>query len=221
MRIIASFGALLLIGANALAAPKTERRAWQLTVDERIALRADPIAANERVNASRQGLKVGPNQAAQERIVDSFTGKTNPELFLPHEVFDELMQLAFLLNPRMGDAFRKEMQPEILRYGFPPDFWEKLRNLSVIYMADVRQAYDNPNARNLRNQTDQREREEFNRNYDVMCRSRADALAKAREVFGAEKFDRFLYEAIARNMFKTIFDREDINALRRASEGCR
>jgi hypothetical protein len=220
MRTIAGLIALLLTG-NIVAAPKSERRAWEWTLEERIALRANPAAATERAGTALKRFKATANQAKQERIVDSFTGATHPELFLPHEVFDELMQLAFLLNPRMGDAFRKEMQPEVLRFDLPADFWERLRTISVIYIADVHRAYDNPKARNLKHHTDERERQEFNRNYEVMCRSRADALAKAREEFGAARFDRFLYEAVARNMFKTIFDTEDVNALRRAAEGCR
>lgn len=219
MRSIAALVAFLLAG-SVFAAPEQKRQAWEWSVEERIALRADPVAANDRVAASRKGVKAATTQATQERIVDSFTGVTHPELFLPHEVFDKLMQLAFLLNPRVGDEFRKDMKPIVAEYGLPPDFWERLRNISVIYMADVHRAYDNPSARNLRHQPDQRERDVFNRNYEVMCRSRAEALAKARAEFGAERFDRFLYGAIARNMFKTVFDPEDVIALRRAAEGC-
>jgi len=213
MKTVTSFCVFLLFSASALAAPKTERRAWEWTVDQRIALRTDPVAASERVSASRKSLKIGTNQANAQNARDRFSGTTHPELFLPTEVFDELMKLAFLLKPRVNDAFRQEMAPIVAEYGLPKDFWERLRNVSAIYIADANRAHDLPE----RNDFDR----EFNRNYALLCRSRVDALTKARQEFGAERFDRFLYEAIARNMFNTSFGPEDAHALRQMEAGCR
>lgn len=213
MRFIAALTVLLLVSAGASAAPKNERRAWEWTVEERIALRTDPAAASERVNASRKGLRVGTNQANAQNVRDRFSGATHPELFLPTEVFDELMKLAFLLKPRVNDAFRQEMAAIVAEYGLPKDFWERLRNLSAIYIADANRAHEFPR----RDEFDR----EFNRNYALLCRSRVDALAKARQEFGAERFDRFLYGAIARNMFNTSFGPEDAGALRQMEAGCR
>lgn len=225
MRLLTGLGALLLIGGSMLAAPKTERRAWEWPVEERIALRTDPAAASQRVSASRKGRRVEANQAQQQNIHDRFTGSTHPELFLPTEVFDELMKLAFLLKPLVNDSFRADMEPIVAGYGLPKDFWERLRNLSAIYMADANRAHDFPAVRKLAADSTQREREdfdrEFNRNYELLCRSRVDALAKARQEFGAERFDRFLYGAIARNMFHTAFGPHDPQALRRLEAGCR
>lgn len=57
--------------------------------------------------------------------------------------------------------------------------------------------------------------------HDAVCRTRADALEKARREFGRERFDRFLYEVMAVNMFSTAFVTPVNPALlRRAEEGC-
>ncbi|MGN6185919.1 MAG: hypothetical protein ACTHQM_19975 [Thermoanaerobaculia bacterium] len=217
-------GILILLTAVPMSA-QSARRPWEWTLEERLALRANSVAARERVHASRDALKAETNRSSQDEVVDVITGKTHPELFLPHEVFDELMQLAFLSKPRVSDSFRHDMAPIVAEYGLPSDFWERLRTLTAIYIADAHRAYDFPANRKPAAQSTQRDREEFdrefNRNYAVLCRSRVDSLAKARQEFGTERFDRFLYGAIARNMFRTSFSAEDPQILRRSEEGCR
>lgn len=207
-------GILVLLSVPMSA--QSARGPWEWTLDERLALRANSVAARERVHASRDALKAETNRSSQDEVVDVITGKTHPELFLPHEVFDELMQLAFLSKPRVSDSFRHDMAPIVAEYGLPPDFWERLRTLTAIYIADAHRAYDFP-----ANQKPAAFDREFNRNYAVLCRSRVDSLAKARQEFGTERFDRFLYGAIARNMFRTSFSAEDPQILRRSEEGCR
>ncbi|HEX2835271.1 MAG TPA: hypothetical protein VHW00_19815 [Thermoanaerobaculia bacterium] len=157
--------------------------------------------------------------------MSTITGKTHPELFLPHEVFDELVQFAFLSKPRVSDAFRKAMMPTVSQYGLPGDFWERLRNISAVYIADANRAYDFPVGKRPRTEMSAREQREFDRehdrNYALLCRSRIEALAEARRQFGGEVIDRFLYGAIAPNMFRTAFDSESAENLRRLEEGCR
>ncbi|HEX7829619.1 MAG TPA: hypothetical protein VF787_08185 [Thermoanaerobaculia bacterium] len=203
--------------ALAVSAAPPERKPWQWSVEERLALRTNPEAAKARVSARG---RVATTKAG-DKVVDAFTGQTHPELFLPHEVFDELMQLAFLSKPRTGDAFRKYMMPEVLGHGLPADFWERLRNISVIYMADVHSAYDRPSGKGARSPQTDSARQDFNRRYNVLCRSRIEALTKARQEFGEERFNRFLYEVIAANMFSTSFSPTEPSALRQAEEGCR
>lgn len=183
-------------------------------MDRRGADRAADGSGRERASAPRK-----------QTVHDRFTGSTHPELFLPTEVFDELMKLSFLLKPVVNDSFRKDMEPIVAEYGLPKEFWDRLRDLSAIYIADANRARDFPAVRKLAAESTPREREEFDReftrNYELLCRSRVDALAKARHEFGAERFDRFLYGAIARNMFHTAFGPQDPQALRRMEAGCR
>jgi hypothetical protein len=48
-----------------------QAKPWTLTVEERIALRTNPLLARQRVAAASKGA-----------LVDEFTGKRHPELFL-------------------------------------------------------------------------------------------------------------------------------------------
>ena len=52
------------------------------------------------------------------------------------------------------------------------------------------------------------------------CRSRAEALSAARREFGSKRFDRFLYEVIAVNMFHVAEELPRAEDLRRAEGGC-
>jgi hypothetical protein len=223
MRLIAISGALLLITATASAGSKAERRAWEWTVEERIALRTDPAAAKARVDESRRRLNAAAHAAKQANVVDTISGGVHPELFLPHEVFDELMQFAFLSKTRVSDSFRKDMMPIVAEYGLPSDFWDRLRNLSSVYLSDAFRVHDLSLQKPAK--AESREREEFdrevNRTYGLLCRSRIEALARARQEFGAERFDRFLYGAVARNMFRTSFGPENPDVLRQLERGCR
>ncbi|HEV7769011.1 MAG TPA: hypothetical protein VGQ76_28720 [Thermoanaerobaculia bacterium] len=174
---------LLLVAVLPLHA-QTPQEPWALTLDERIALRTNPDIA-----------------------VTDFNGQTHPELFLPTEVFRSLIQLAFPGSPRSGQLLRNGLMPEVKRLDLPPDFWERLRSVSTIYIAD---SFTEP---------DLREDELALKQRDV-CRSRATALADARREFGQERFDRFLYEGIAVSKFRSDDRLPTLELLRHIEEGC-
>ena len=54
-----------------------------------------------------------------------------------------------------------------------------------------------------------------------VCRSRAEALAAARKAFGRERFDHFLYEYVAINMFEITDRLPTAEQLRQWEGGCR
>jgi hypothetical protein len=190
---------------------QTKRAPWQWTVEERIAIRTDPAAARERLERGGPRVKAdaSPGRAA---IADRYDGKSHPELFLPHQVFHELVMLAFASNARTEELVRAGFMTDVRRHGLPGDFWLRLEALSSAYLAD-RRALEGL----LRTEANTRRHEQALalKQRDV-CRTRADALSAARREFGQERFDRFLYDVIAVNMF-TVSDKvDDAEVLRQA-----
>jgi hypothetical protein len=215
---------IFAIISTAPAIAQQQNQPWKLTLDERIALRTSTELAAQRVRDSApvQATSVRPTNPSPRPFVDEFDGKGHPELFLPHEVFDELIKLAFSGSPRVSRMIHDGFNQDVKRIGLPTDFWERLQSLSTIYIADLG---DMSNiAAGLRQQTGrarQRTEEIASLKQTDLCRSRADALDAARKAFGRERFDRFLYEVIARNMFYVADRLPYPELLQSAERGCR
>jgi len=194
-----------------VAAHQSAKEPWELQLEERVALRTNPELARRRIEVgNRVQTSSMARRADGPAWVDRFDGKTHPELFLPHEVFDELLKLAFTGDPRMGQVVRNGLARQVERHGLPADFWNRLESVSTVYLADA-WALRNPlpaeEALTLK-QTD-------------ACRSRSDSLAAARNEFGRERFDRFLYEVIAVNMFSASDRIPARDSLLMIERGCR
>jgi hypothetical protein len=218
MKVLAGLVILGIAGVAAAAEP-APRRSWEWTLEDRIALRTSAEAAQQRLLVSGRRTKGVAKFAANAKsatVVDSFDGQTHPELFLPYQVFEELVKLSLLSDVRTSQLFREGLSPEVQRYGLPPDFWDRLRTISAIYTADVH-AMRNAQLKVAANQ----KTDSVTDRYRALCRSRAEALAAARAEFGRQRLDRFLYEVIAVNMFSTAFSLPDPALLRQAEEGCR
>jgi len=230
---------LLSLSANLLALPpqnhdrgkaRTEtstpspRQVWAWTLEERIAARTDAAAARERVRGAARG-KAAANSTPDPELsptVDSFDGKGHPELFLPHEVFRTLIAQAFLGSSRGRELFRRGLRPEVQRHGLPADFWERLESLSAVYVADTFAEIDLGDGLRERSGADRaRAAQALALKQSDACRSRAAAIDAARKQFGAERFDRFLYEVVAVNMFHVADRLPDPELLRQHARGCR
>ena len=210
-------GTLLILAA--VASPQ-EKRPWALTVDERLALRANPQLAAQRTGTVKT-LGVASAKSSTQ-WVDRFSGKDHPELFLPHEVFGQLVNMAFTGPPRANEIVREGFAPDVKRYGFPPDFWERLRVITAPYVADVNAMRDNlAGVRQQSGRSRQRAEQALALSHADVCRSRAEALAAVRNAFGHERVDRFLYEVIVTGMFHSEDRVADAALLRRAEGGCR
>lgn len=213
---------LMLFAVPVLA--QSAKKPWTLTVEERIALRTNAELARERVrrDSDRRVQTFSTPSSERSPIVDAFDGKTHPELFLPYEVFRTLIGLAFVGSPRTGSVVRDGHMPDVRRHGLPADFWERLQSVSAVYVADDWALTDIAAAvRQQRGPARQRAEEALALKQTDLCRSRADALAAARLEFGRERFDRFLYEVFAVNMFSSADRLPDADLLRQAEEGCR
>ena len=205
--------ALLLVSA-------TEKEVWQWTLEERIAHRTNPTLAQERVRRSKRVQTESAGDGG--KLADYFDGKTHPELFLPHEVFDTLIVWTIASEPRSSQGARKVLAPDLKAHGLPPDFWERLQSITTIYVTDMK-ALQDIGASTQRQNTPGRHRAEnaLAVNQAELCRSGTEALAAARGQFGREKFDRFLYDVIAVHMFHAANRLSDPEALRNAAGGCR
>ncbi|HJQ40362.1 MAG TPA: hypothetical protein VKB93_24725 [Thermoanaerobaculia bacterium] len=211
---------LVLFAASAPGQEPQKRAPWSLTLEERIALRTDAAAARKRVlegetPRTRVLRETRPDLAP---IADSFTGKNHPELFFPFQVFQHLMLLAFDGNGAHG--IRQEFMRDVQRLGLPADFWLRLEASSAAFRADdaaVRALL----RRRSDPEEDRRRLQELDLRQSDYCRDRADALAAARAEFGAERFDRFLYEVIAYRMFHVSDTLPKPDIIRWAAGGCR
>jgi hypothetical protein len=188
------------------------KAAWDWTVAERLAERFDPAKIRERDEAyiakysaahpelrSDQGTQ--PHTGLRYRI----DGARNPELFLPHELFDYLVK-GVGSEERVRSRVRQESAAGLRGAGFDADwFWPALESISAPYLPWF-----------------QRRGGQSNRDRYERCHTRYVALETARQRFGPAQFDRMLYTVVAPNSQYSVGTsfpdpRED---LRREANGC-
>ncbi|HVE72382.1 MAG TPA: hypothetical protein VNI54_13545 [Thermoanaerobaculia bacterium] len=207
------------IGVPELSA-QTVKPAWALTTEERIALRTDARLAKERVHGAariRANVQVNGLMAA-----DSFEGRTHPELFLPSEIFRTLMRQAYLGSESSSSQFRRAKTPTVANHGLPVDFWERLEKVSAAYIMDVRAADAlGATLRRTRGRARSDVMADLQRIQFAACANQAAALSAARQEFGQEKLQRFLYDSVAIHMFHVADELPRVEDLRRAERGCR
>ncbi len=202
--------------------PSQIKAPWRLSLEERVALRTNPSLARERARRVRGTATEGAAAAYEpQELADDFDGKTHPELFLPHEVFDELISMAFLSSPHGRYVLQTGLAPEVRRHGLPQDFWEQLESISSTFTAESQSVRDLLAAVQQRHNDQVDPQAALAAGHTAVCRSRAAALAAARETFGRERFDRFLYEVVAANMFMTSDRLVSAEVLRSGEDGCR
>lgn len=191
--------------------PNPYRHISELTVEERLAERLDPARIAER---AREHRLRHPQIAAFERsthaaerpegvITYVIDGRRNPELFLPHELFSSLLTGVRLREP-LRTKQRGFFRESIRRFGFEDElFWRELERAA----ADL---------------TSMLETKRVDASPDEGCRQRHRALQTAREIFGRQRFDRFLYEVVApaaqQSSATNVSD--PAAALKREAEGC-
>jgi hypothetical protein len=203
-----------IVAACSLAAAEpTERKAWEWTLEERLAMRLEANARKERVMANAREWHQDP-VAALDRTADSLSGRTTPELYLPHEVFERL--LAYIERFEAGKEPMHAGDETLRAAGFDPlTFWSEL-SLITAPLREIRRRTDE--LRNDRHATFALEMLKAD-----ACRAEFDALQAARDRFGAVAFDRFLYTSIAPFFAVTTGGRFDEYArrLRERARGCR
>lgn len=168
MRVLISV-VLLFFALSMVAA---DRNPWELTLEERLALRVDPhaAAARLRVHADDAGVEVG---RPPQFVID---GAHNPELFLPGEL------MSFLLSEdetRRPALVRYQTVLESLHWD-PAKFWSDLDAAASDYTTLMRDTLESPRSEAVSRQ---------------LCATRILALTRMRQKY--ERFDEFLYRAVA------------------------
>lgn len=189
---------LLALSLNASAAERAlqspervgqQRRPWEWTIEERLAARVNPVKIAERQNAEEARYRSAgaqpPSTAREPTQSYAIDGSRNPELLLPHELFQSLLTgLAPDDKPRA--AHRKSLRPGIVASGFDEElFWALLRSAAGEYIDN----YAYPARDPVSSMSDGPQ-------YGL-CRAAFTALNNARQVIGPDRFDRFLYEVVA------------------------
>jgi hypothetical protein len=209
----------LVICAFALSAyPATpdkgmSKPVWEWTVEERLLERFDATNVLDREFAARKTLErwghlPDPLLPWNGRVRSySIEGWRNPELFLPYELFDGLLS-GFHSDQNLRTLQRGAIRDAIRLFGYDDEvFWSSLAKIAGPYLTHKygpRHGFDrlSPYAK---------------------CRARYTALTEARQFFGADNFDRFLYTVIAPSTqdVLTTTDPDPARNLRFEESGCR
>ena len=218
---------LLAVAAPALAEANNQgvereqqtprvKRSWDWTVEERLNSRFSATEIAERNAAYHQtnhGLVAGsmavsdPTSADRERVSYVIEGRRNPELFLPHEIFDSLVGA---VDPRAEVRLRAQasLAPGIRALGLDDaTFWLELEAAAGGY---ARKRIGSPPANDPTWQ-------------QSLCSMRFESLATLTKAVGDETLGRVLYQVVAPQMTFTGSTNEvDPSArLRAEARGCR
>jgi hypothetical protein len=158
---------------------------WLLSDDERI---------NSRT-VSRDVPGRATNLSAADGYRDAIDGHSNPELFLPYEIFDVLLW-GLSDQPKLQQTAHRLYDSQLPSFGYDADaFWNKLRSASKSYL-DSRQYHlqHGPRTTTILSSSGKSIMIPVDRE---VCAARIAALENARLLLGKEAFDRFLYSVVA------------------------
>lgn len=176
-----SVTAAFFLFALTVAGQRPAKQPWEWTLEERLAMRLDPAGIAKRRQHDARELTV--EEPGEHR--NSIDGNLNPELFLPHELFRSLMS-GFARDDARRRHQREGFRRGIIAAGFDEEeFWSTLRSATETYVDNW--VYPPPGTKPP----------EIPGVRWPMCREAFLALNRAREAFGKERFDRFLYEVVA------------------------
>jgi len=202
---------------------QTARASWEWDDNDRIAARMDAVAAAERVvrDEKKRGVsgKVSSEGAEplrdSRKAIDIIDGKHDPHLFLPFELFDQLVRLGFADDPLTSSAYRVSKEEQRRQLGLPPDMWERLESMVAPYRSDRTREREIT----FSSLPAQERRSEAARISMLLCRDRYAALMEAEGQFGPS-FKRFLYTAVAPSMSAVVIIKPDPAQLSLVNGGC-
>ncbi len=178
--------------------------AWKWSLDERLAARFDPksMAAREgerqaketelRKRWAKSVLEEKARETEPSSVQEIIYGSKTPELLLPMELFDALLERGFPPNEEKEhlQESRVWIEERAAALGFGQDFWTRLEQAATSYLKLLHEADRQPPA--IQASDDK---------YKIgRCRARSQALESAQAEFGEEPFLRLLYEAVAPNV---------------------
>lgn len=231
LAILAFFLPLAVGGQTAEKPHSTKKPPWEWTLEERIAARYDLERVKVLMAERNQLLRTrGQVEQAERELVAAdnnqlITGRDNPELFLPTELFNVFLANVFHHDRELRLASRKRY---VKRSSLELDeeFW---RDISVIAsnLLTKRHRY-----RTLRAEVEAAPPEEKDRLegaaaveqkelFKGFCGELKDALDQVRALYG-DAFDRFLYETVPAGLtINELVQPDTASAVRRRERGCR
>jgi hypothetical protein len=217
----------LLFFASVLAADESLKAPWQWTLEERIAKRLSDASVRERAARAERELEEpgGPEFVRQLSthggLKAAIDGRYEPELFMPFELFGGLIGS---FNPTLPDM-RSRFSADIRAAGWDEGaFWKTIREaLGPYWELNEKSMALEARAKSLARAERHAVEAEAQSLGVRQCALRAEALQSVRAHYGADAFDRFLYEKVApKIIIGTDFPFEKEAArLRYVEGGCR
>lgn len=182
------FLAASCVAVSAFGGSTPDGPIWSWTPAERAAVRSERLAPQR--NAPRvQSLSVAAGGG--RFFID---GQTSPELFMPLELFNALLQ-GLADDEQMRGVNRQILGPGIRAFGFEEEaFWTKLDQSTATFRDQVRARSRRDWSKTRAELSQQRAPTESDLK---LCQARAATLESLRSLFRTEGFDRFLYTVVA------------------------
>lgn len=181
-------GLLLLVVSSFLVAD--DRPAWRLTLEERAVRRADPVA-----NAARHQASAAKGRQWLDPTSNVVDGSIDPTMIAPIELIDSAN--IYHLEAARQAKFRADWTARDAARLLGADWWERLRAVFAPLAAvekEIRRIHKLPEP-----EREAAQAALFSKHpgSDGYCEARAETLIAARQAWGRETFDRFLYEVVA------------------------
>lgn len=167
-------------GSVSLGAPTV----WLMTDEERITLRTASGQPDGRIHAA---------STPQPGYRESVDGSRNPELLLPHELFEHLLW-GLSTNPARKEHAHVQYDAKIQNFGYDVDkFWAVLASASRPYVSAL-EKHPHGGATGFVSSGGQPSYVPIAQD---VCAARLVALQNSRRLLGGKDFDRFLYSVVA------------------------
>jgi len=191
---------LLFLGSGlALAGGPESRKAADWTLEERLEMRFNPESMRSRSHHSAE--VAGPEMAPPAEGVNVVDGSRNPELLLPHELFQSLLTRAYGPNAETRETYREGLTAVLRSLGFSETFWDELEDQAKELLEVDRESRLRTEGYALlpeeRKTEIRRELEELKVTY---CQDRARVIAEVTAHYGRERFYDLLYRGVAPHM---------------------
>ncbi len=199
---------------QSMSVPAAETQPWKLDLNERLERRFDPARRAARVTALNVTAKTGEN-------FDIIDGATSPELILPWELHRFVIGTVFNSDSHVAATWRNLFAQTAPTLSLNEQFWTLLESASADFIRDQGQiAILSEKMRTATSTESQSVRNELARLESRQCNKRMLALRAAQQVFGGDRFDRFLYLAVAPHVQITTRDPIPAERHRAIAGGC-
>jgi hypothetical protein len=182
------FLAVSFVAVSAFGGSTPDGPIWSWTPAERVAVRSGHYGP-PRGGPHVESLSVGSGD--RRFFID---GQTSPELFMPMELFNALLQ-GLADDGQMRAVNRQILAPGIRAFGFEEEaFWAKVDQATAAFRDQVRARSRRDWSKTRAELSQQRAPTESDLK---LCKARAATLESLRSLFRTEGFDRFLYTVVA------------------------